>query len=60
MNYWKMELEKGILIHASSALINLSNELSRVSEDSSAGFKIRKVPEHLRTESVKALTTKLT
>ncbi|GAY34967.1 hypothetical protein CUMW_284790, partial [Citrus unshiu] len=37
-----------------TALPNLRARLDGVSEESSAGFKIRKVPEHLRTENVKA------
>ncbi|KAL9411167.1 hypothetical protein AB3S75_044874 [Citrus x aurantiifolia] len=37
-----------------TALDNLRAQLDGVSKDSSAGFKIRKVPEHLRTENVKA------
>ncbi|KAK9174701.1 hypothetical protein WN943_000049 [Citrus x changshan-huyou] len=37
-----------------TALPNLRARLDGVSKDSSAGFKIRKVPEHLRTENVKA------
>lgn len=37
-----------------TALNKLRAQLHGVSEDSSAGCKIRKVPEHLRTENVKA------
>ncbi|KAL9408630.1 hypothetical protein AB3S75_047081 [Citrus x aurantiifolia] len=37
-----------------TALDNLRAQLDGVSKDSSAGFKIRKVPEHLRTANVKA------
>ncbi|KAK9183329.1 hypothetical protein WN944_026480 [Citrus x changshan-huyou] len=35
-------------------LQKLTYKLRRVPEKSSAGFKIRKVPDHLRTENVKA------
>lgn len=33
---------------------NLRAQLEREQNESSAGFKIRKVPKHLRTENVKA------
>ncbi|KDO40558.1 hypothetical protein CISIN_1g045726mg [Citrus sinensis] len=54
MNYLIMEQEKEMTLGVSIALDALKYKLGRVLNESSAGFKIRKVPEHLRTENVKA------
>ncbi|ESR33839.1 hypothetical protein CICLE_v10005005mg [Citrus x clementina] len=49
-----MEQERVVDEVITTALRNLTNKLNKVSKKFSAGFKIRKVPEHLRTENVKA------
>ncbi|KAK9183295.1 hypothetical protein WN944_026446 [Citrus x changshan-huyou] len=48
------EEEEEVDIDVSVALRELTCKLEREPNESSAGFKIRKVPEHLRTENVKA------